>query len=95
MIFNTPIFFWFFCIFVLFYGFVFLKQSPRVYLILVGSFVFYGAWNYRFIPLLVGSGIADYFIALAIYKATNQAHKKRWLIAVSYTHLTLPTIYSV
>lgn len=80
MIFNTPIFFWFFSVFILFYGFVFLKQTPRVYLILIGSLIFYGAWNYRFIPLLVGSGIADYFIAQAIYQASNQAHKKRWLI---------------
>jgi D-alanyl-lipoteichoic acid acyltransferase DltB (MBOAT superfamily) len=80
MIFNTPIFFWFFCIFILFYGFVFLKQTPRVYLILVGSLVFYGAWNYSFIPLLVGSGIADYFIAQAIYQATSQTNKKRWLL---------------
>lgn len=77
MIFNTPIFFWFFCIFILFYGFVFIRQTSRVYLILVGSLVFYGAWNYSFIPLLVGSGIADYFIAQAIGNSDNQKHKKR------------------
>ncbi len=77
MIFNTPIFFWFFCIFILFYGFVFIRQTPRVYLILVGSLVFYGAWNYSFIPLLVGSGIADYFIAQAIDKSNEQKQKKR------------------
>ena len=93
MIFNTPIFFWFFCIFVLFYGFVFLKQSPRVYLILVGSLVFYGAWNYRFIPLLVGSGIVDYFLALAIFKATKQAHKKRWLIVSLCLNLGLLALF--
>lgn len=79
MIFNTPLFFVFFCIFVLFYGFVFLRQKPRVYLILVGSLVFYGAWNYKFIPLLVGSGVADYFIALAIANAHSQARKKFWV----------------
>jgi len=79
MIFNTPIFFWFFCIFILFYGFVFLKQTPRVYLILVGSLIFYGAWNYAFIPLLVGSGIADYFLAQAIYKAKDRSGKRRYL----------------
>lgn len=82
MIFNTPLFFWFFCIFILFYGFVFLKQTPRVYLILVGSFIFYGAWNYSFIPLLVGSGVADYFIAQAIYNTQSKQQKKR-LIALS------------
>jgi D-alanyl-lipoteichoic acid acyltransferase DltB (MBOAT superfamily) len=79
MIFNTPIFFWFFCIFILFYGFAFLKQTPKVYLLLVSSLVFYGAWNYSFIPLLVGSGIADYFIAQAIAKSSQQRNKKRWL----------------
>ncbi len=79
MIFNTPIFFWFFCIFILFYGFAFLKQTPKVYMLLVSSLIFYGAWNYSFIPLLVGSGIADYFIAQAIFNSTNQRNKKRWL----------------
>jgi D-alanyl-lipoteichoic acid acyltransferase DltB (MBOAT superfamily) len=79
MIFNTPIFFWFFCIFILFYGFAFLKQTPKVYMLLVSSLVFYGAWNYSFIPLLVGSGIADYFIAQAIGNASSQRNKKRWL----------------
>ena len=49
-------------------------------MILVSSLVFYGAWNYSFIPLLVGSGIADYFIAQAIAKTANQRHKKRWLL---------------
>ena len=80
MIFNTPIFFWFFCIFILFYGFAFLKQSHKIYMLLVSSLVFYGAWNYSFIPLLVGSGIADYFIAQAIFNSSNQRNKKRWLI---------------
>ena len=79
MIFNTPIFFWFFCIFILFYGFAFLKQTPKVYLLLVSSLIFYGGWNYSFIPLLVGSGIADYFIAQAIGNSSSQSNKKRWL----------------
>lgn len=79
MIFNTPIFFWFFCIFILFYGFAFLKQTPKVYLLLVSSLIFYGGWNYSFIPLLVGSGIADYFIAQAIDNSSSQGNKKRWL----------------
>jgi len=79
MIFNTPIFFWFFCVFILFYGFAFLKQTPKVYMLLVSSLVFYGAWNYSFIPLLVGSGIADYFIAQAIGNSSSLRNKKRWL----------------
>jgi len=76
MLFNTPIFFLFFIIFLLFYGFVFLQKTPRLYLILVASLVFYGAWNYKFIPLLVGSAVGDYFLALAISSAQTQRAKK-------------------
>lgn len=84
MLFNTPIFFVFFMVFLLFYGFIFLSKTPRLYLILVASLVFYGAWNYRFIPLLVGSAVADYFIALAINSSEHEKRKKH-LLALSVT----------
>ncbi|NVJ49122.1 MAG: MBOAT family protein [Gammaproteobacteria bacterium] len=77
MIFNTPLFFLFFAVFFLCYGFVFLRHKPRVYLIITGSLIFYGAWNYHFIPLLVGSAVADYFIAQAIGTSQDPRHKKR------------------
>ena len=79
MIFNTPIFYLFFFIFVIFYGLVLLRHRPKIYLIVVASLVFYGAWNYRFIPLLVFSAVADYFIAQAIGGATSQGARKRWV----------------
>ena len=76
MLFNTPIFFVFFVIFLLFYGLIFVQKRPRLYFILVASLVFYGAWNYRFIPLLVGSSVVDYYLALAIGAATTVQRKK-------------------
>ncbi len=79
MIFNTPIFYLFFVLFVLFYGVLLLRQRPRVYLIVVASLIFYGTWNYRFIPLLVFSGVADYFIAQAIGRAASQRGRKGWV----------------
>ena len=79
MLFNTPIFFVFFIVFLLFYGFVFLQKTPRLWLILVASLIFYGAWNYKFIPLLVGSAVGDYFLALAIGAAQTQRAKKFYL----------------
>jgi len=79
MLFNTPIFFAFLMVFLLFYGFVFLRHKPRIYFILVSSLVFYGTWNYRFIPLLVGSAVIDYFLAQAIYHASDQRRKKLFL----------------
>ena len=80
MLFNTPIFFAFFLVFLLFYGFVFLQKTPRPALILVSSLVFYGAWNYAFIPVLIGSAVTDYFIALAMARRQD---KKKWLLALS------------
>jgi alginate O-acetyltransferase complex protein AlgI len=81
MLFNTPIFFFFFIIFIFFYGFVFLRHTPKVYFILISSLVFYGAWNYKFIPLLVGSAVGDYFLAMAIANAPTIQRKKLWLTA--------------
>lgn len=80
MLFNTPLFFIFFVIFIFFYGFIFLQRKPKVYFTLISSLVFYGAWNYKFIPLLVGSAVADYFIAQAIGNATDKTRKKQFLI---------------
>ena len=79
MIFNTPIFVLFFLTFLILYGLVFVRRYPRVVLILLASLVFYGAWNYRFIPLLIGSGLADYFIAQRIHASTVAGARKRWL----------------
>ena len=87
MVFNTPIFFVFFVIFLLFYGLVFLQKRPRLYFVLVASLVFYGAWNYRFIPLLVGSSIVDYYLALAIAGADSQQKKRLFLTLSICTNL--------
>ncbi|MDH3636521.1 MAG: MBOAT family protein [Gammaproteobacteria bacterium] len=76
MVFNTPIFFVFFVIFLLIYGLILVQKRPRLYFILVASLVFYGAWNYRFIPLLVGSSVIDYYLALAIAGAATLQRKK-------------------
>ena len=79
MVFNTPIFFVFFIVFLIFYGLIFVQKTPRLYFILIASLVFYGAWNYRFIPLLIGSSIVDYYLALAIGGASSLQRKKQYL----------------
>ncbi len=93
MIFNTPIFFLFFVVFFLGYGFIFLKHRPKVYFILVSSLVFYGAWNYKFIPLLVGSAVADYFIAQAIGAAQTQRAKKLWVSLSLFMNLGILALF--
>ncbi len=93
MLFNTPIFFVFFIVFLLFYGFIFLQRRPRVYFILVASLVFYGAWNYKFIPLLVGSAVADYFLAFAIAGAATARAKKLWVTASIVMNLGILALF--
>jgi D-alanyl-lipoteichoic acid acyltransferase DltB (MBOAT superfamily) len=46
-----------FVVFLIFYGLLQTRSRPRLYFVLVASLVFYVAWNYRFIPLLVESSV--------------------------------------
>jgi alginate O-acetyltransferase complex protein AlgI len=93
VLFNTPLFFLFFLIFILFYGFVFLRQTPKLYFLLVSSLVFYGAWNYKFIPLLVGSAVIDYYLALAIAAAATRRRKKQFLTLSIIMNLGILAIF--
>lgn len=80
MLFNTPLFFWFFAVFFVLFNFVFVERRKHLWLLLIASFVFYGSWNYAFIPLLVFSALSDYFIAGRIDACADDSRiKKRWL----------------
>ncbi len=85
VLFNTPLFLYFFAGFSVLYGFVFLRRTPRVWLILVASLVFYAGWNYRFIPLLVLSSLVDYGVALGLERAQGRERLRKGLLAVSVT----------
>lgn len=93
MLFNTPLFFLFFACFFTLYSFVFLKRYPRLLLILVGSLIFYAGWNFRFIPLLVFSGIVDYFVANAIQGESNTRRRKLYLTISIATNLGILAIF--
>lgn len=54
-------------------------------LILVASYMFYGWWDWRFLSLVLGSSLTDYFVANQISAAGNQKVKKLWL----YVSLTV------
>ena len=56
---------------------------PRRYktpLLLLASYVFYGYWDWRFCSLLLISTVADFFIGRALYRATEEPRRKRWLL---------------
>ncbi|MGC3943308.1 MAG: hypothetical protein QM762_02030 [Chryseolinea sp.] len=81
MLFNTPLFFWFFALFFLLYNFVVVAPRKHLWLIVIASLLFYGSWNYAFLPLLVGNAVMDYLIAAQIQKhQADPVVKKRWLV---------------
>nr|WP_295670999.1 MBOAT family O-acyltransferase [Sphingomonas sp.] len=54
-----------------------LRGNPRLWLLLSGSTIFYGFWRIEFVPLMLGSAIMDFFLALAIDRQEDQNKRKR------------------
>lgn len=80
MIFNSISFASFFICFFILYWFVFKKNLQlQNLLVLAGSYFFYGWWNWRFLFLLAGSSLLNYYLGIVIPKTID--HKKRkWLL---------------
>jgi len=80
MLFNTLDFAVFFALF--FAVFKSLKKNRSRYrLITFSSLFFYGWWNYKFVPLLLFSGLIDYWAALLIQKDREAGiQRRRWLV---------------
>ncbi len=49
------------------------RQNVKYAFIVISSFVFYGWWDWRFILLIIFSGLIDFFAAKAIYSNTKRA----------------------
>jgi alginate O-acetyltransferase complex protein AlgI len=57
------------------------RPAWRWKLLLVGaSYVFYGAWDWRFVPLLMLSTVGNEIAAKGVYLARDDASRDRWLI---------------
>ncbi len=82
LLFNTPLFIFAFLP-VVFLGYFILQAYaknplfPKLWLVLASLF-FYAFWNVKYLPLLVGSIIFNYFVALKITQ--QNAYKRLWLI---------------
>lgn len=79
MLFNTINFALFLPIVFILYWFVANKtvRSQNI-LLLVASYFFYACWDWRFLFLLIFSTLLDYFTAIKMTEAKNQALKKFW-----------------
>lgn len=79
-------------LFVCFFGLVYslylcLQHRWQNRWLLVTSYVFYGAWDYRFLALLFFSTCVDYCVAIAIENSSSPSHRKRLLTLSVMTNL--------
>ena len=92
MLFNSPLF-------VVFFGFVFVlywalrRRTSQNVLLLVASYVFYGAWSRKFLALLIVSTVADYLCGLLISGLSERRHKRLMLILSVALNLTLLGVF--
>ena len=58
-------------------------------MLLAASYVFYGAWDYRFLALIALSTAVDYVAARGIASAADQRRRRVWLVLSLVTNLGL------
>jgi alginate O-acetyltransferase complex protein AlgI len=78
MLFNSFVFWLFFAVVWLFYFFLDHKGKNRW--LLLASYIFYGAWDWRFLLLLLFSTVVDYFCALKISETGHAKTKKKFVL---------------
>lgn len=91
MLFNT----WTFLVFALVvYGLYYvLPFRGQNRMLLVASYVFYGAWDWRFLSLIVLSSLIDYVAAQRIAAAASPSPRKRWLLLSCVANLGLLGVF--
>src|SRR4029077_5597200 len=80
MLFDTPIYILFLCIVVVAYWRLGFRNQNRF--LLAASYLFYGWWDWRFLLLMIGSTVIDYFIAIKIAD-TEDPRVRRLLLTLS------------
>jgi alginate O-acetyltransferase complex protein AlgI len=80
MLFNSWTFLFFaIAVFALYYVLPFRWQNR---MLLVASYVFYGAWDWRFLGLLLISTVVDYYVSTAMVRQERQ-HVRRLILMIS------------
>ena len=80
MVFNSYLFWAFFTVVYALYRV--LPHRRQNLLLLIASYVFYGAWDWRFLSLIWISTAVDYFVSLEIYSQTSSSIR-RGLVTLS------------
>jgi len=79
MVFNSLQFVGFFLIVYALYRL--LPHRPQNWLLVAASYYFYAAWDWRFLSLLVGTTIVDFFVARYLGRAVQPGRRRAALVA--------------
>jgi D-alanyl-lipoteichoic acid acyltransferase DltB (MBOAT superfamily) len=79
MLFNTPAFLVFFLVFYVVFHLLLKGNDAKLILICTGSLFFYGTWNIRFVPILLGTGLVDFYLARMIAREEVPLRKRNLL----------------
>ena len=74
MVFNSLHFVWFFLVVYALYRL--LPHRGQNWLLLVASYYFYAAWDYRFVALLAASTLVDYTCGIGLGRLTDQRRRR-------------------
>src|SRR5438270_5843573 len=88
MLFNSLTFVVFFVVFVALYWSI-SSWTARKNLLVVASYIFYGAWNPPFTALLFSTTAMDFWLGRQIAKAKDPPAKRRWLVASVCMNLSM------
>ena len=87
MLFNSIQFFIFF--FIIYSLYICLDHKKQNILLLIGSYIFYGAWNWKFLSLLFISTTIDYFCGLRISESVSKKTRKKFLFISIFSNLLI------
>ncbi|MCP3973230.1 MAG: MBOAT family protein [bacterium] len=91
MVFNSVVFALFLAVILVVYW-----RTParrRNIILLAGSYVFYGWWDYRFLSLLAISTVVDFYVGKRIYGTVEESRRKRWLLLSVAVNLGILAIF--
>src|ERR1700757_4210769 len=88
MLFNSLTFVVFFVVVVTLFWSIRSWQA-RKNLLVVASYIFYGAWNPPFAALLFGTTAMDFWLGRQMSKARDQHARRRWLVASVCMNLSM------
>jgi alginate O-acetyltransferase complex protein AlgI len=80
VIFTTPQFVVFFCLFFLIWTLS--RGRGRSWILLIASYAFYASWNAKFLVLIIGSTLVDFYVGRRL-GVTHDARRRKRLLALS------------